>query len=139
MRQEPTDKDFHGEIQVILIHSGSEPFIIERGMCIAQAVMAPVRWAQFQWVDSIPSIQLGEGGFGSRGLLKGYFEESSVEDLQRYFFYVMVMHFLEAIPKSIAIGVSGGADRLALTYLLTQWKHSGSPMDVGLGINAPHS
>ena len=62
------DEDFRGEIQVILIHSGSEPFIIERGMRIAQAVMAPVTRAQFQWVESLPSTQRGEGGFGSTGL-----------------------------------------------------------------------
>ena len=62
------DEDFRGEIHVILTHAGSESFIIERGMRIAQAVMAPVTRAQFQWVDALPSTQRGEGGFGSTGL-----------------------------------------------------------------------
>ncbi|ETZ06765.1 deoxyuridine 5'-triphosphate nucleotidohydrolase [Holospora obtusa F1] len=62
------DRDFRGEIQVILIHFGSSPFMIERGMRIAQAVVSPVVQADFQWVDHLPPTQRGDAGFGSTGL-----------------------------------------------------------------------
>ncbi|ETZ04659.1 MULTISPECIES: dUTP diphosphatase [Holospora] len=62
------DGDFRGEIQVILVHFGSVPFTIEKGMRIAQAVMAPVVQARFEWVESLSPTQRGEGGFGSTGL-----------------------------------------------------------------------
>ncbi|PPE06902.1 dUTP diphosphatase [Holospora curviuscula] len=62
------DEDFRGEIQVILIHCGSTSFIIERGMRIAQAVLAPVVQAEFEWVNTLPPTQRGEGGLGSTGL-----------------------------------------------------------------------
>ena len=61
------DADYRGEIQVILINHGSEPFTIRRGERIAQMVIAPVTHAQLNPVDSLPDTSRGSGGFGSTG------------------------------------------------------------------------
>lgn len=61
------DADYRGEIKVILINHGPTPFIIERGMRIAQMVVA--RYACVQW-DEMPELsktERGAGGFGSTG------------------------------------------------------------------------
>ncbi|WP_376097857.1 dUTP diphosphatase [Roseomonas sp. CCTCC AB2023176] len=62
------DEDYRGEIQVILMNAGTEPFTVERGMRIAQAVLAPVTRAAFQEVDELDDTSRGERGFGSTGL-----------------------------------------------------------------------
>ncbi|HEY8191948.1 MAG TPA: dUTP diphosphatase, partial [Alphaproteobacteria bacterium] len=61
------DADYRGEIKVILINHGQEPFVIERGMRIAQMVVA--RHTQVRWnaVESLDETQRGAGGFGSTG------------------------------------------------------------------------
>lgn len=64
------DADYRGEIKVILINHGSEPFTITRGMRIAQMVVAPVARAHWQECDELPETARGEGGFGSTGLVK---------------------------------------------------------------------
>ena len=61
------DADFRGEIQVILINLGSEPFTVTRGMRIAQLVVAPVSRAQLVEVATLDETSRGSGGFGSTG------------------------------------------------------------------------
>ena len=61
------DEDFRGELQVIVLNAGSEPFTVERGMRIAQAVLAPVTRAAWREVDALPDSTRGTGGFGSTG------------------------------------------------------------------------
>ena len=62
------DEDYRGEIGVILINHGTEPFVIERGMRIAQAVLAPVTRLHWVPVDTLDDTARGAGGFGSSGL-----------------------------------------------------------------------
>lgn len=61
------DADYRGEIKVILINHGKEPFTIERGMRIAQMVIA--RYTSVKWsvVESLEETTRGAGGFGSTG------------------------------------------------------------------------
>jgi dUTP pyrophosphatase len=61
------DEDYRGELQVIVLNAGTEPFTIERGMRIAQAVLAPVLRATWREVDTLPDTTRGAGGFGSTG------------------------------------------------------------------------
>ena len=61
------DADYRGEIQVILINLGQEPFTIERGDRIAQLVIAPVVRAQWSQVDVLDETARGDGGFGHTG------------------------------------------------------------------------
>jgi len=61
------DEDYRGELQVIVMNAGREPFIVERGMRIAQAVLAPVTRASWEEADSLDVTIRGEGGFGSTG------------------------------------------------------------------------
>ena len=61
------DADYRGEVKVILINLGDEDFVIERGMRIAQMVIAPVTQAAFSEVESLSETDRGAGGFGSTG------------------------------------------------------------------------
>jgi deoxyuridine 5'-triphosphate nucleotidohydrolase len=61
------DEDYRGEIQVIVLNTGSEPFVVERGARIAQAVLAPVVRAAWQEVADLDATTRNEGGFGSTG------------------------------------------------------------------------
>lgn len=61
------DEDYRGEVQVILLNAGAEPFTVERGMRIAQAVLAPVTRAAWREVEALPETARGAGGFGSTG------------------------------------------------------------------------
>ena len=61
------DEDYRGELQVIVMNAGTEPFTVEPGMRIAQAVLAPVTRAIWQTVDSLDATPRGAGGFGSTG------------------------------------------------------------------------
>ena len=61
------DADYRGEVKVILANLGKESFTIERGMRIAQMVIAPVVQASLQEADELPETARGEGGFGSTG------------------------------------------------------------------------
>ena len=61
------DEDYRGELQVIVMNAGSEPFTVERGMRIAQAVLAPVVRATWREVTALPETTRGAGGFGSTG------------------------------------------------------------------------
>jgi dUTP pyrophosphatase len=62
------DADYRGEIQVILINLGQEPFAVTRGMRIAQLIVAPVSRARLDEVDSLDATPRGSGGFGSTGV-----------------------------------------------------------------------
>jgi dUTP pyrophosphatase len=61
------DEDYRGEVQVIVMNAGAEPFTVERGMRIAQAVLAPVTRAGWRVVEALPGSDRGAGGFGSTG------------------------------------------------------------------------
>jgi dUTP pyrophosphatase len=61
------DADYRGEVKVILVNLGEDSFEIERGMRIAQMVIAPVTQASFTGVDSLSETERGSGGFGSTG------------------------------------------------------------------------
>ena len=61
------DSDYRGEIQVILINTSREPFTVERGMRIAQLVVAPVVKAEFIVADNLDTTARGAGGFGHTG------------------------------------------------------------------------
>ena len=61
------DSDYRGEIQVILYNTGDTPFTVERGMRMAQLVIAPVVKAQFVLVDNLSATVRGIGGFGHTG------------------------------------------------------------------------
>jgi dUTP pyrophosphatase len=61
------DEDYRGEVQVILLNAGEAAFTVERGMRIAQAVLAPVIRATWREVDNLDATARNEGGFGSTG------------------------------------------------------------------------
>lgn len=61
------DEDFRGEIGVILLNTSPEPFTVERGMRIAQAVLVPVLRAEWEEVYSLDETSRGEGAYGSTG------------------------------------------------------------------------
>jgi dUTP pyrophosphatase len=61
------DEDYRGEIQIIVLNSGAETFVVERGTRIAQAVLAPVSRASWVEVDSLDRTARDTGGFGSTG------------------------------------------------------------------------
>ena len=61
------DADYRGEVKVILINHGKEPFVITRGERIAQMLVAPVTRAILEVVDNLPETVRGAGGFGSTG------------------------------------------------------------------------
>lgn len=62
------DSDFRGEIAVILINLGQEPFAISRGDRIAQLVVAPVARARWRTVEDLDETVRGTAGFGSSGV-----------------------------------------------------------------------
>ena len=59
------DCDYRGEVKVILVNHGAEPFLIERGARIAQMVVAPVTQARLSEVETLDETARGQGGFGS--------------------------------------------------------------------------
>lgn len=61
------DEDYRGEIGIIVMNAGVEAFVIERGMRIAQGVLAPVSRLNWQEVDTLDETDRGAGGFGSTG------------------------------------------------------------------------
>ena len=61
------DSDYRGEVGVILINLGQEPFVIRRGERIAQMVIAAVAQATVVEVESLDDTARGAGGFGSTG------------------------------------------------------------------------
>lgn len=61
------DSDYRGEIAVVLINHGDAPFRIERGMRIAQLVVAPVATVRWRETTTLTETARAEGGFGSTG------------------------------------------------------------------------
>jgi len=61
------DADYRGEVKVIVLNAGSEPFTLRRGDRIAQLVVAPVARAVFEETDSLADTARGAGGFGHTG------------------------------------------------------------------------
>ena len=61
------DSDYRGEVKILLINHGDEDFVIERGMRIAQMVIAPVLHMKIKQVDILEDSERGAGGFGSTG------------------------------------------------------------------------
>lgn len=61
------DEDYRGELQVIVLNLGGGTFTVERGMRIAQAVLAPVTRALFREVAELDATGRGAGSFGSTG------------------------------------------------------------------------
>ena len=61
------DADYRGEVKVLLINLGAEPFTITPGMRIAQMVIAPYTKAKLIEVETVSETVRGAGGFGSTG------------------------------------------------------------------------
>ena len=62
------DSDYRGEVKVLLVNLGEEAFTIERGMRVAQMVIAPVTQVVVAEVTETSDTQRGAGGFGSTGV-----------------------------------------------------------------------
>lgn len=62
------DADYRGEIKVLLINHGQEPFSIQNGERIAQMVIAQHATVQWQETESLTDTDRGSGGYGSTGL-----------------------------------------------------------------------
>ncbi len=62
------DSDYRGEVKVLLINLGEEPFEISRGMRIAQMVIAPVTQVRVAEITETSTTARGAGGFGSTGV-----------------------------------------------------------------------
>jgi dUTP pyrophosphatase len=61
------DSDYRGEVNVLLVNLGDQAFVIERGMRIAQMVIAPVTQVAICEADAATTTSRGAGGFGSTG------------------------------------------------------------------------
>lgn len=64
------DASYRGEIQVALINTGNQAYVVESGKKIAQLLVQPVSVPQIRLVDELPDSQRGANGFGSSGLDK---------------------------------------------------------------------
>jgi dUTP pyrophosphatase len=62
------DSDYRGELMVAVVNLGAEPFVITRGMRIAQLVVARVERPTLVEVADLPTSERGQGGFGSTGV-----------------------------------------------------------------------
>ena len=61
------DADYRGEIIVMLVNHGKEPFLVQRGERIAQGVLAPAPQAVIAEVEELDETERGVGGLGSTG------------------------------------------------------------------------
>lgn len=62
------DSDYRGEVKVLAVNHGEEPFTVAHGDRIAQMVIAPVRQIFVEEVEALPETERGSGGFGSTGV-----------------------------------------------------------------------
>ena len=62
------DADYRGEVAVILINLGQEPFVINRGERVAQMILAPVMRVELRETRKLTATSRGTGGFGSTGV-----------------------------------------------------------------------
>jgi dUTP pyrophosphatase len=65
------DADYRGEVQVILVNLGGQPFVVERGARIAQLVVTAILHASICEVANLDETSRGVGGFGSTGARGG--------------------------------------------------------------------
>ncbi len=63
------DSDYRGEVKIILANLGDRPFLVTRGMRIAQLVLAPYVRCEWSEIERLDETARGEGGFGSTGRL----------------------------------------------------------------------
>jgi dUTP pyrophosphatase len=61
------DSDYRGEIKVVLINLGDEPFVVKDGSRIAQLVISPIVRTEWEEVESLPETERNAGGFGHTG------------------------------------------------------------------------
>jgi dUTP pyrophosphatase len=61
------DADYRGEVGVVLVNHGPDPFTVSRGMRVAQLVVAPVTRAVLVEVEDLAGSERGAGGYGSTG------------------------------------------------------------------------
>jgi dUTP pyrophosphatase len=61
------DSGYRGEVKVVLINLSDSPFVIEKGMKIAQMLIQPLTFVQVVGTDELDDTSRGEGGFGSTG------------------------------------------------------------------------
>ena len=61
------DSDYRGEVAVVLINLGAEPYTVRRGERIAQLLIAPVAQVEWEETESLAESERGAGGFGSTG------------------------------------------------------------------------
>lgn len=61
------DEDYRGEVQIIVMNAGEAPFVVERGMRIAQGVLAPVVRVAWDEAEDLDATARDAGGFGSTG------------------------------------------------------------------------
>jgi dUTP pyrophosphatase len=61
------DSDYRGEVKVLVINLGDQPYTIERGARVAQLVIAPVQRVVVTPVDAVDTTERGAGGFGHTG------------------------------------------------------------------------
>lgn len=62
------DSDYRGEIGIVLINHGAEPFTVNRGDRIAQLVIAPVAHVDVESAEALDETDRGGGGYGSTGV-----------------------------------------------------------------------
>lgn len=62
------DADYRGEVMVLLVNLGNDNFVVERGMRIAQMVIAPVHQVKIVEASLANKTERGSGGFGSTGI-----------------------------------------------------------------------
>lgn len=63
------DSGYRGELAVLLVNLGAEPFAVEKGMRIAQMVVAPVVRVDVEEAEALDGSARSEGGFGSSGVM----------------------------------------------------------------------
>ncbi|MBW6462629.1 MAG: dUTP diphosphatase [Firmicutes bacterium] len=61
------DSDYRGEIKIIMINMGQEPFTVKRGERVAQIVLCPVARAKLELQNELPATERSDGGFGHTG------------------------------------------------------------------------
>jgi dUTP pyrophosphatase len=61
------DSDYRGEIKIILINHGETPFVVKKGMRIAQMVFGVTKRVDFKVTDELDETERGDGGFGHSG------------------------------------------------------------------------
>jgi dUTP pyrophosphatase len=69
------DADYRGELKVILVNHGSEPFVVRRGMRVAQIVIAPIQHASLVESLNLDATDRAKKGFGSTGMASKIIKE----------------------------------------------------------------